>query len=233
MAIEIQDVKSAFGNASTVQLAAFAVDPVPGDIVVVGYGNYHSTSPLAPVDTAGNTYSQIGTDNDHASTNSQSMWLSQITIGGSTFRVTCKPNGTHFACEAWLIRGCKSVGAYNGDFSKFTPVSSTTTILTGTTSPTPPANSIFIAFASQGNSNSLTDQAGWNTTGANGFTAGMLTAARVNQYAVNFDIWGAYKISSTVEQGSWTGSANDTDKGGIIASFAPAIAATPALFFAI
>lgn len=235
MAISIIDVKGASGNAATVQLAAFAADPAAGDAIVVSYGCYQGpTSHLAPVDTTGmNTYTQLGTINVHSSNNAQSLWLAKNIVGGSTFRVTCKPNNSYFACEAWVLRGV-ALDPYNGDFSKFTPVLSTTTVLTGQSSPAPVANSIFLAFASIGSANSLTDQAGWNTTGVNGFTAGMLAAARIADYASNFDNWGAYKISSTVEEGVWTGASNDTDKGGLIASFAPlAATGSPALFFAV
>lgn len=231
MGISIIDVKGASGNATSAQLAAFAADPANGDTIVVSYGCYHGpTNHLAPTDTTGmNTYTQIGTINVHSSTNAQSLWYAKNIVGGSTFRVTCNPNNSYFACEAWVLRGV-SLNPYNGDFSKFTPVVATTTVLTGATSPAPAPNSIFLAFASIGSSNVLTDQAGWNTTGANGFTAGMLTAARINDYASNFDNWGAYKISSTVEEGSWTGATNDTDKGGLIASFAPLGGQFPGLF---
>lgn len=218
MAVSILDVRGISGNNTTFQLAAFAADPQNGDLIVVAYGQYHASSPLAPTDTAGNTYVQIGTTNVAASTNSQSLWYAKNITGGTNFRVTVNPNGSYCACEAWAITG---VGAnpYNGDFSKFTPVVSTTDVRSENSTTPPAANSIFLGFGSIGAANVLTDQAGWNTTGLNGFDAGMLSRARIADYASNFDCFGAYKIASSQQEAFWTGASNDTDHVGMVASF--------------
>lgn len=218
MAISILDVRGVSGNNTTFQLAAFAADPGNGDLIVVAYGQYHASSPLAPTDTAGNTYLQIGTTNVAASTNSQSLWYAKNITGGTNFRVTVNPNGSYCACQAWAITGV-GPNPYNSDFSKFTPVIATTEVHSGTSNPAPSPNAIFLGFASIGATNVLTDQSGWNTTGANGFDAGMLTRARIADYASNFDCFGAYKIASTAQEAVWTGASNDTDHVGMVASF--------------
>lgn len=215
----IRDVKGASGNAASVLLAAFASDPVNGDTIVVAYGQYHSSAPLAPQDPYGNTYVQIGTTNVASSSNSQSLWMAKNIIGGPNFRVTCRPNGSYFACEAWALTNV-DIDPYNNDFHKDSAVHNNFTT-SGQSTPAPFPNSIFLGFSSLGASNVNTDQAGWNIVGANGFTAGMLTAAQINDYSANFDCWGAYKISSTVETAQWTDtSGNHSDRLGMVASFA-------------
>lgn len=198
----IVDVKSTSGHAASLQAAAFATDPANADAVVVCLSVYQLSGATinAPTDTAGNTYTQIGTTITGAN-GSISMWLAKNITGGASFRVTGNLSAVrYFAMVAWALTG---VGAdpYNGDWANRT--GATDSADAGPYGSAPPADSIFIGCISVENSNVPTNGSGWNTTGANGFTAGMNTAARVADYSANFDIFCEYKISSIAESAHW------------------------------
>ncbi len=118
MAITILDVQQATHNAAsnTLALPAFAVDPSNGDTIIVAYSTWTTTgNQVAPTDSAGNTYTQIGTEVVHSKPEIISLWYAHNVVGGSSFVVTGHvTTNQHHTVIAWLISGDYD---YNGDFT--------------------------------------------------------------------------------------------------------------------
>jgi hypothetical protein len=178
----------------------------------LGFGVCRARRPqTAPTDNYGNTYTQVGSGITTSTNNvSLSMWMAENVTGGSAFVVTGHPNCQFNEVQAWLIRNTKKTGSYNGDWRGDVQ----TPLGTGTTTVTPGADSIFIAFGVTSVSKNLTASGGGNATGVNGFDATMANAAKGSQ------LFGQYKISSAVTSASWSGSGGYTGAA-MIASFAP------------
>jgi len=225
MAITIVDVKSGSGQATSAQLAAFASNPVTGDTVVVGIAMFSSGTINAPTDTAGNTYTQIGTTQNAPSTQLyMGLFYAKNITGGSTFRVTISFNASHhYAVVAWVLHGVDA-NPYNGDWVTHTAFSNAPNAGPSAGAPGV-ANSLF--FGILNTPAVVTTGSGWNTTGANGFTAGMATAAVVADYAAHDAIYSEYKISSVAEGANWSLNANNQWVA-MQASFAPSTAPPPA-----
>jgi hypothetical protein len=199
----IRDVKSASGQASSIQLAAFSSNPVNGDCIIAVAGRYQSAglSVFLPTDTAGNTYIQLGTTKVSSGNNTLSMWMAKNITGGSTFRVTGSWQGaSHFAFIAWVLTNVDK-DPYNSDWIGTT--GSATSVDAGPSVVAPKPNSLFIGALAIDGASVPNDGTGWNTEGANGFTAGMHTAAKVADYTAHFDAYTEYKISSVVTSAQW------------------------------
>jgi hypothetical protein len=203
VAIEIIDVQKKWGAGSPNAFPAFAVDPVAGDMIIAGYGCWNSpASHAAPTDTAGNTYVQIGATIVQGSA-SCSMWYSKNVVGGSPLTVTGNPSTGHFGMSVWCVRGLKP-DPYNSDLVTATGTNPTTNPTVGPTTP-PPVTSFFFGVLAVDTNTVPGDDAAWNVTGVNGFTAGMLTNARSPTYNSNMDVFTAYKVSGSAESALWTG----------------------------
>jgi hypothetical protein len=210
MAITILDVQQVAGSASSsYQTPAFATNPSNGDLIVVNVAIFAAGNPgcpHVPTDTAGNRYIQLGGFSKNIQQNVWQFAAYNIT-GGSSFKVTLTfETAVNFVVViAWAITGI-DVEPYNNDYSPNT--GATSPAVSGTT-PAPPVQSIFIgAVTDNGPNNNETDGSGWNTTGVNGFTAGMQTNARFGNFSGVNDLYTEYKISSSAEQATWTQGAN-------------------------
>lgn len=188
----IVNVKSNSGATANIGIAAMAV--TAGDKILVSQVEYNNAVGAVPTDTMGNTYVQLGTT-QYQGVAGLALYLATAIATGST-TITCHPNAAFTACVAWVINSA----VYNNDWlsAKGTAV----TIAVGPTA-VPPAGSLMIAFANIAGNVNLGEQAGWNTTGVNGFTAGMSTAAKVNDWNANNDCFSMYKVTSSAETPTW------------------------------
>lgn len=219
MPISILDVKSGSGTAISRQLAAFAVNPSAGDLILVGVAMFQFGSINLPTDTAGNTYVQIGPLQQAMTSNCYlAMFYAKNIVGGALFKVSISFNTSHaYAAVAWAVTGA-DLNPYNGDF--VARAATGTAVGAGPSIVAPPANSLFFGITSVNIFSAVTEAATWNVTGANGFTAAMKTAAAVPDYSSNDDIFSEYKISSSVENAQWT-IGSPADWAAIQASFKP------------
>lgn len=220
MAATVRDVKGGQTNSvgSALALVAFAVNPAAGDVVVVVVSSTDATNRAhsAPTDSAGgNTYTQIGTTTTFGN-NSVSIWYSVLVNGGASFVVTLHSTGSVAGLSgvAWLTTG---LSAYNADTAAQTTTAANPT--STTSAPAPPANSFFLGGMTNSGTGAVTDGSGWNTTGSNGVTAAMVTAARQTDNSSFQDCYSEYRISSSALAATWT-EASDT-YGARVASFAP------------
>lgn len=196
-AVGVVDVQSTFEtNATTKALPAFGTNPSNGDTVVVAYSmqNYANfTSKLVPTDNFGNTYALLSALQG-GSTNGIAVYYAENIVGGASFVVTARPNQTaeNWTAVAWCITG---VSRYNGDLKS--AGAGFGAIATGTSSPAPAANSIFLAFVSVRSTSAATADtgAGWNAV-SNGFTSGMATNS-TNNGASASAVSSEYKMSSS------------------------------------
>lgn len=218
----ISDVKSVSGATSTIVIPNLAA--VPGDYILVATVEYNNAVPAAPTDNFLNTYVQIGTTQQIA-TAGLALWLATNVVASGLVNITCRPNAAFTACVAWAI----NQGAYNNDW-----ISAKNNVVTVAVGPTAaaPANSLMIAFVNIANNQNMGEQAGWNTTGANGFTSGMSTAAKVNDWNANNDCWSMYKIVTGVQTPTWPSSGGGGNWVAMAVSFGVAVptptSATPA-----
>lgn len=214
----IKDVQQTVGtgngaNPSLRAFPAFATDPVNGDTIVVFTGMSNSAgTQVGPTDNYGNTYVQIGTTIRQNLGNANAglmVWAAQNIVGGPGFVVTDRltANNNHEAV-AWCLTDV-APGSYNGDWVEaHGGAVAASTMSVGPSTPAPSANSIMLtAHYNDGTNNVVTLPAGWNTTGANGFTAGMLTNSRVNNGGAVVVVTTGYKISSVAETPVYTGTA--------------------------
>jgi hypothetical protein len=215
MAFTLRDVKSGFNNTASNQLAAFSTTPSAGDLVVVGVAVFNrSAATIAVSDTYGSAYTRVGAIIDNAGIpGSLAIFCAQNVAGGSPCQVTLTLGSAKgHALVAWLIGAADVAAAANGDLVSATG-SVTTPVGPGPTLVTPARSSIFIGLLYYGAQGVvITKPSGWNVIGSNGFTAGMDTASRLNQYTnpyfVRLDT--IYKISATTENPSWTTDAGST-----------------------
>jgi hypothetical protein len=233
------DVQQVAGGANTsIQTPAFAVNPAAGDLIVVAAASWKAggTTHTIPTDTAGNLYAQIGATLRQGGDADVSLWARVNAVGGSAFRVTSATGGSAWrAVIAWCVRPSTPI-AYNGDVASQVSVSDVANN-DPVTSPAPPAaDAIFFCVATRpGFDNCLVEGAGWNTTGVNGFTAGLKTAAKYGLQSANVSAYSEYRVGAAAVMGEWTDS---NSSGGvravIVGSFGPAAAPSPvpaALFF--
>lgn len=220
MAITIRDVQKASENgpgispADGTHIAITFSSTTAGDSILVAQTFYvGSGTPIAPVDTQGNIYTQIGSQVIGSDTSRRiSLWLAANIVGGASNVVTAK----HTVGASWRGLVCWCIAnslQYNSDFASH--VATGTNPTSGTTSPAPPAISLFIALCNR-NGGFEADTAGWNTEGVNGFTAGLHTNASIPSDS-NVNLNTAYKINTVVDQCSWT--ASSSDYASLIASF--------------
>lgn len=188
-------------------LPAFAVDPVNGDTIVVMSAIYSSAAAAqAPTDNFGNTYVQIGSTIRQSVWNSNTgfaLWYAKNIVGGSSFVVTDHANNNNHNAVAWCLSGVDTIAPYNGDWVE-AHGGGATNPTTGPTIIVPPTNSMFLAFFFEDDNVAATVPTGWNTTGANGFTAGMATRSTSIYTGVPIRSQSAYFIASAVQSAQWT-----------------------------
>jgi hypothetical protein len=203
MAITFQDCQSGTGGGGTTAPAcgAFSVNPAANDLIVVGHGTWNNAlAQTAPTDSGGNTYSQIGTtqrQNVTGGVAGMSMWYTKVVTGGSSFVVTGHvPASTNSGIIALLFRGIDTSAPYNGDWVGAI-VTAGTPKTVGPTTPSPPANSIFVGFAFQdgGNVNIA-------ASGGGGWT--QPTNSSADRPAI-LRLQAAYQIASAAQTISWAG----------------------------
>lgn len=225
MAITIKDVKGTFGQATSSQLAAFAADPTNGDLIVALVAIFNLAGATFGIsDTASNAYTQIGSNVTQAGIpGTLALFYAKNITGGSGFRVTLTISASrHFAWTAWAVTGVDA-DPYNGDI--MSAVGTTQTAAPGASAVTPAANSIHLGAMCVGSTTVPANPSGWNTTGVNGFTAGMDAAAGQEGFATNFDIFTAYKLSGAIENPQWDLTVAGQPWAALTASFKPGVAA--------
>jgi hypothetical protein len=224
MAVSFLDVKSVSGAAGARSLGAFAVNVAIGDVIVTGQAMFSGTSvPASPISALGNVFTLLGSTPAAGSTRI-AIYMSVVTVAGAeTIQITS--NHTNIAGVGWLIRGLSST-PYNSDI--FTMSQGTGTSLSvGPTTLTPFPGSVYLVFGSTESTSDAGTPVGWNTTGANGFTAGMATASKKLDWSANEDIDSAYKISNGPETGVFPSAISNVRSVGVILSFSPPRVASP------
>jgi hypothetical protein len=196
------------GGSSLLAMGAFAANPANGDVIVVMQAEYNTASAaVAPTDSAGNTYTQIGTTVKQSVWNANtgmSYWAASNITGGSSFIVTVHHTNNNHCAVAWCLTGV-AASPYNSDWkenhggTQVNPVS-------GASVGTPLANSIMLAALFQDDNVSASPAAGWNTQGVNGYTAGMDALAQVTFAAAPLKMCTAYKLVSASDSCTWTAS---------------------------
>lgn len=208
------------GGSTSLAFNAFVSDPVTGDTIVVMQttaGTGTGGTAQAPTDTAGNTYSQIGTDQCGTWNSSTciSMWYAWNITGGSSFVITThwSASPTWYGQIAWVLTGTKTTGTpYNGDFVKGADSAVSASSLT--TSVAPSANSLAVGgISSNCGSNTVVNGAGWTTPALGSVTSNS-----------NQDLYGEYNTVSGTYTADWTsGSCSHIM---LTASFGPPAAAS-------
>jgi hypothetical protein len=223
MAILFKAVATGTGaaTATTASLGAASI----GDLVVVATGSPQAGAgaPALPSDNAGNTYIKIAGRND--GTAGMAMFYSFLTIANAGLTVTYTPPAGPSTVVAHLLSGA---GAYNADKADSAEFTGSTAFICGPTTLTPPANSIaFYCIGASVTETATPNATGYNTTGVNGFTAGMNTTMHQENSGASFvPTITAYKITSTTESVAVT-LPSSAKWFGVIASFAPtAVAGT-------
>lgn len=243
MALTIRDVQSCGGAGagaptSALAMGAFASDPVNGDVIIVGSSVYtDAAGGQAPTDSAGNTYVRVGTAVLQSVGNPNTglaLWAAYNITGGSSFVVTDHTKNNAHAAVAWCLTGADA-SPYNGDWVEAHGATTSPQVV-GPSTPSPAANSIMLGFHMQdASANTPTYTAGWNTTGVNGFDAGMLGRSHNSYAGVPITLFSAYLLTSTVETLTWT-CVISFDWAGMLASFkpfaVPVAGGANALFFA-
>jgi hypothetical protein len=218
MAISILDVRSVSGAAGARSLGAFAVNVAIGDVIVIGQAMFSGTSvPASPLSALGNAFTLMGSTPAAGSTRI-AIYMSVVTVAGAeTIQVTS--NHTNIAGVGWLIRGL-SGSPSNADIFTMSQVSGTS-ISVGPTTVLPFPGSIYLVFVSTESTSDAGTPVGWNTTGVNGFTAGMATASKKLDWSANEDINSAYKISDGPETGAFPNAIGNNRTVGVLLSFSP------------
>lgn len=201
------------GSGTSVATSAFATSPVTGDtIVVFEFTGAISNTHQAPTDTAGNTYTQIGTTLNGSQ--GLSLWKCENCTGGSSFVVTGHLSGVdQLTVIAWCLSGAQTPTSYNGDSVGTT--GSSANPASGTSSPAPAANSFFIAGAVGGGAdNAMTAGSGWE------FVTGSTQPDNTAFQAAYTEELTSPNTSSTAQNGLFVAVANPW--AARVVSFAPA-----------
>ena len=202
--ITIVDVQSAAGP-SPLPLPAFDPDPEDGDTILVGYAYFNPIDPeTPPTDSAGNTYELIGTHDRVADSMRLSLWIARNIDGATALQVTATLHAaTQGAAVAWCLRGVDR-NPYNLDVVSADDTASGTTpvIASGLSTPVPARAGLALGLALHGDITDLTDGAGWNRTGFNGFTTAMQARADV-LLGAGYRLWSEYKVSASAENATW------------------------------
>lgn len=223
MANTFKDVKGGqtTANGASQALTAFAVNPVAGDLVVVFQSSFFGSNPThtAPTDSAGgNTYTQIGTVQRSGAVTEYTEWFSVLVNGGSSFIVTAHQTNGTMGLVAVLLTGNHAT-PYNSD-SAVANVTGTNPS-SGTSSPAPPAGSIFLGGVTDNlGNNAETDGASWNATSVNGCTAAMVTAMRQTNNTNSQDLYVEYLMANVATAAIWTAASSAYIAR--VASFKPA-----------
>ncbi len=215
MATAIRDVKNITGGSAA---PVFSVDPILGDSIIVVSGR-QGTAASAPIDSAGNTYIQIGTTRTETSWSLSLIVWAALNITHTTtpgaFSVTTN-SGSFSASIVWLISGNLT---YNNDQTYIDSSVTAGGNMQSPNSATPSASSIFFGFvAFAPSASTLTDNAGWNVVGSNGFTSGMLANTKTGTFSSSCPIASQYRITTSSAQASWASSAGDS-YGAMVFSF--------------
>lgn len=224
MAILFKAVAAGSGatTATTTSLGSAAI----GDLVVVAAGGVQAgSSPNLPTDNAGNTYTQVPSFRNDGTNGGAALFYSFLTVANAALTVSYTPTAGVTSIVAHLLSGAL---AYNADPANNADFSGTSTAwAVGPTTLTPPANSIVFYTIGAGATETATPNAvGYNTTGANGFTAGMNTAMHQETKSASAAICvTGYKITSAAASASVTLPAA-ANWFGVIASFSPTLTPT-------
>jgi hypothetical protein len=226
VAATIKDVISVINGGT---LPAFSVNPAAGDCIVVFYAPYGNTvtSLTAPSDSQGNTYTQIGSTQNSAPSGlgtvpGLAVWVAKNVAAGATTvtRPAGDDNPTLSTTVVWLLTGVDP-DPYNGDW--IFKIDNPDPPNLGPTAATPLAGSILLVALANNRPNIWSPPTGYNTTGANGFTTGMNTAAESDRpNGAGLDVTTAYKMISAVETPIWpSGISQGTVWVGMALSFKP------------
>lgn len=211
MAITVRDVQNcqgagAGGALSVLAMGAFASNPINGDSIIVAQSEYNTAAAAqAPTDSQSNIYAQIGSTIKQSVFNANtgmSFWIASNIVGGSSFVVSAHHANNNHCAVAWCITGA-GLTPYNGDWVEGHGAGATNPV-SGPTVISPIANSLMIACLFQDDSVSATPAAGWNTTGVNGFDAGMNTRSQVAFAGLPIRMCTAYKMVSATDSCTWT-----------------------------
>ncbi len=220
MAVTILDVQVATHDATTNTLALppFAVNPSNGDTVIVAYAVW--TTPniqQAPTDSTGaNTYTRVGLEVVHGVPEIIGLWYAHNITGGSSFVVTGHlASNQYHTVIAWLISGDY---IYNSDTVNAGGGGGTNPLSSGTSTPAPSGEAIFIGAMSYDTSTAATDGSGWNTTGVNGFTSAMQGRSRNTSFS-NIDLYTEYLVATAAAQAATWGIAGTHNYNALVASF--------------
>ena len=220
--VDVQSTNNGMATG-TYSVGPFLTNPNVGDtIVVCTWVQGSPVSAVAPTDTLGNTYTQIGT-NATSPGDGFGFPVTWAAVSIATGSCTISSVNTNRAMAiAWLISGA---GVYNGDYQSALSTGGVAAIASGPSSPAPAPGSIFLSFTSQDTSPTgvFTYGLGWNTTGVNGFTSAMIASGRnwIEESSVGgIHVDSEYSISSAVRNGTYT-SPSAGSWGAVVFSFAP------------
>ena len=216
MSFTVIDVQQATASLVTsVQTPVFAADPVTGDFILVGVSTWDAPATAthsAPTDTEGNLYVQLGPTTPVSAIGSAriSLWVAVGVTGGSSFRVTSHHTTAYGTAIAWCVRPSAAV-MYSAAVSEMNCTNNGNNDPVGATV----GESFVFCIADANGDNQLSEGTGWNTTGVNGFTAGMKTNAKYGLASVTVGLYTEYQIASGAVAGHWV-DPNDTNTRAVI-----------------
>lgn len=211
--IEFVDVRNsaALGFSGPTELAAFSPSPAIGDTIVVAYFGYRFgdfSARLAPTDTYGNPYTEIGYAYQVSGLGPMSgvsVWCSQnIQFTGSSFKVTVRPgsgssvaialtNVDAFSLNNDVVTDTGDGGGVIGSVS------------TGASGGGAPPGSIFLAFVNgdQMDPVNTTEPVDWNDLDHN-LTSAMKIRMRGAPAFDQFEGLADYRIGVSTETAIWS-----------------------------
>jgi hypothetical protein len=220
--VQVLDVQGVAFVDTDGTTAPFAVPPVAGGCIVVGYATFGAPSStfLPPDDPFGNTYVPLGTGQDTALVGLQ-LFIATNIATGPTHTVSAHLTGAaNVSVVAWAL---DSADTDNGDWLGQT-VGAGASPTVGPTTVSPAAGSLFLAMLGHADSQDFAWPTGWNQDGVNGFATAMQGAGRAVGRTGIFsnNLQTAYLRSDTVETATWAGTLGAVDAVALIVSVAPA-----------
>ncbi len=222
MAIAVAEAQQAVGSG-TITTPAFATSPSVGDLIIAVQTQQETSNTLtAPTDSAGHTFTLVGTVQSEGGTfNQLGMWiLENITTGTGLGSYTVSANtssGLH-TIVVLRVTGNKTT-SYNGDIvvnSLTTTTNGTNPSVGPTSGGTPTANSLFVGAVESSDATN-----NFYTTGTNIAWTTITNEIQSNGSSEDYlHVEHFVSGATTTQTATWTG--GTAHWFGLVASFAPA-----------